>query len=264
MRRQVYLEDTNVEPFVEWLRLLVRSDNILQYSCRRHNRKLAFFCKPLWQAYTKYSWRGADFDTNQRHLDVLSRRIKHAISEGDEERFVGVSSDILRWGNSNPLQLHRIGECVLPSVVAAADRLNPLSADSEQLCRVPMGAGWSKVYSLILNDFPIYDGRVGAAMGYLVRHYYEQCSSDGVAKLLHFRWSQGRSRRNRDPSSDRFKFGRLGYGTRNAMRWAECNLWTAWILGEVRNEGKFGDLPKQRRLRALEAALFMAGHELPE
>ena len=34
-----------------------------------------------------------------------------------------------------------------------------------------MNSGWTKVYALMLDDFPIYDGRVGAAMGYLVRRY---------------------------------------------------------------------------------------------
>lgn len=46
-------------------------------------------------------------------------------------------------------------------------------------------------------------------------------------------------------------------------RWAECNVRAAWVLGAVRREGRFGSLPPRRRPRALEAALFMIGYELP-
>ena len=45
--------------------------------------------------------------------------------------------------------------------------------------------------------------------------------------------------------------------------WAECNVRAAWVLNAVSGEGKFGSLEPKRRLRALEAALFMIGYELP-
>ena len=45
--------------------------------------------------------------------------------------------------------------------------------------------------------------------------------------------------------------------------WAECNIRAAWILGVVCREGRFGGLVQDRQLRALEAALFMIGYELP-
>ena len=49
----------------------------------------------------------------------------------------------------------------------------------------------------------------------------------------------------------------------NPRMWAKCNIRAAWILGEVCREGKFGGLVQDRQLRALEAALFMIGYELP-
>ena len=42
-----------------------------------------------------------------------------------------------------------------------------------------------------------------------------------------------------------------------------CNLMAAWLLGDVANFDCFGRLEERRRLRALEAALFMVGYELP-
>lgn len=117
----------------------------------------------------------------------------------------------------------------------------------------------------MLDDFPMYDGRVGAAMGHLVRLY---CSDKGlrrVPELLRFRWLAGRSGQNsghnRDPSAGWLRFPRLSHQAPGS--WAECNVRAAWILGIVACEGDFGKLPTERRIRALEQALFMIGYELP-
>lgn len=132
-----------------------------------------------------------------------------------------------------------------------------------------MNAGWTKVYALMLDDFPIYDSRVGAATGYLVQQYCRRRQRPTVPKLLRFRWGPARLRpqrqeyHNRNPSSENLKFPRFSYGSRGPRKWAECNVWAAWVLGEVRNEGQFGTLASTHRLRAIEAALFMIGYELP-
>ena len=84
-----------------------------------------------------------------------------------------------------------------------------------------------------------------------------------VPRLLQFPWQPGRSGHNRNPSSGSLKFPRLSYTRPGRKTWAECNVWTAWILGEVCGEGRFGNLHEAYRLRALEAALFMIGYELP-
>ena len=37
-----------------------------------------------------------------------------------------------------------------------------------------MNSGFTKIYSLYIDDFIIYDSRVGAALGFLVRCYCEE------------------------------------------------------------------------------------------
>ena len=72
-----------------------------------------------------------------------------------------------------------------------------------------MNSGWSKVYSLILDGFPIYDGCVGAAMGYLVRKHCEDKNNNltTVPDLLHFQWDKEQGdNHNRNPSSGSLKF----------------------------------------------------------
>ena len=124
-----------------------------------------------------------------------------------------------------------------------------------------MNAGWTKVYALMLDGLPIYDGRVGAAMGYLVQRYCVSARLCQVPTRLRFRWGAARGRHNRNPSTRSLRFPGLTATT--PRTWAECNLGAAWILGEVCREGRFGGLVTHRQLRALEAALFMIGYELP-
>ena len=126
-----------------------------------------------------------------------------------------------------------------------------------------MNSGWTKVYALMLDGLPIYDGRVGAAMGYLVQKHCTDARLNSVPDLLHFRWGQAKGGdHNRDPSSRLLCFRKLTAAS--PRNWAECNVRAAWVLGEVCREGRFGDLLPDRRLRALEAALFMIGYEIPD
>ena len=98
-------------------------------------------------------------------------------------------------------------------------------------------------------------------MGYLVRRYCTEKRPCEVPELLRFRWLAGRGQHNRNPSSGPLKFPKLRHAAPRG--WAECNVRAAWILGKVCSEGRFGNPPEACRLRALEAALFMIGYELP-
>ena len=97
-----------------------------------------------------------------------------------------------------------------------------------------MNAGWTKVYALMLDGFPIYDGRVGAAMGYLVQRYCVSARLCQVPTRLRFRWGAARGRHNRNPSTRSLWFP--GLTATNPRTWAECNLWAAWILGCFRHQ----------------------------
>ena len=83
----------------------------------------------------------------------------------------------LHWGGvfpRNGTKLLQLSDGIVDEFVAAASQLEPAHADTDHIDSVHlMNAGFTKVYSLLLDDFPIYDGRVGAALGYLVRMYCE-------------------------------------------------------------------------------------------
>ena len=265
MRRDEYLRSPAVGRFIGWLRQRVRGDEAVphSYTMLRPNRD--WHCSSLWEAHERYEFNGMDFAVNQAELDCLTARIRRAVKENDRSAFVGAAHGILRWGGvipHNAAKLRALGEEALPIFQEASRLLDPSHADTSRLEGVRyMNSGWTKVYSLMLDGLPIYDGRVGAAMGYLVRKHCTDVGLNSVPDLLHFRWGQARGPHNRDPSSGSLRFQMLTPAA--PPTWAECNVRAAWVLGEVCGEGRFGDLPPARRLRALEAALFMIGYELP-
>ena len=265
VRRDDYLDHECVRPFVEWLRRRVGDEEAFKHSYRMVRPACDWYCNSLWEAHEKYCWQGKDFEDNQRRLDCLAEDIRRAVCRDDRDGFLEAACRILRWGGvtaGNKGKLYELGPEALPTFHEAARLLDPSDADMSQLGDVRyMNSGWTKVYALMLDDFPIYDGRVGAAMGYLVRRYCTDEELREVPALLRFRWLAGKGNHNRNPSVGSLQFPRLSHT--DPRRWAECNVWAAWVLGEVACEGRFGKLCANRRLRALEAALFMIGYELP-
>ena len=268
MKRSEYLSAPPVPQFVAWLRNLVGG----QHGSLTHDYHVdncrSWSCSSLWEAHQRYTWNGTAFEQNQMILDTLRLELRNAVDNNDGAGFIRTACRVLEWGgvtNKNVQTLCCLGDKALLCFVDAARKIDPATADTQQIKSVRfMNSGWTKVYSLLLDGFPIYDGRVGAAMGYLVR-LYSQCSgATEVAPLLHFRWSHGKGQQHRDPSSTKFKFETLQYCPQGRHEWVKCNLRLAWILGEVCNEGYFTKyLPPERRMRALESALFMIGYDLP-
>ena len=270
MNRSEYLRDSSVEAFIDWLRPHVRGDCLFQHTFTMLKPHLDWSCNSIWEAYENYWWpipgrNTGSFEANQGELDRLAADVRRARDGDDQDGFVDAACGILRWGGvmrSNKATLRDLGRTALSTFREASLLLDLSHADTSRLDGVRyMNAGWTKVYALMLDGFPIYDGRVGAAMGYLVQRYCVSACLCQVPTRLRFRWGAARGRHNRNPSTRSLWFP--GLTATNPRTWAECNLWAAWILGEVCREGRFGDLDPHRQLRALEAALFMIGYELP-
>ena len=265
MKRHEYLHDSRVAKFIEWLGAYVRGDRSFEHSFRMLKPVRDWRCSSLWEAHKRYEWNGGNFDANQAGLERLAACLRRAVEQDDQFAFVETGLAILRWGgvtSRNAPKLRALGEEALPIFHKASHLLEPSHADTSRLSGVRyMNSGWTKVYALMLDGLPMYDGRVGAAMGYLVQKHCTDVRLNSVPDLLHFRWGQARGDHNRDPSSASRRFKTLT--SAQPGKWAECNVRAAWVLGEVCGEGRFGKLPQARRLRALEAALFMIGYELP-
>ena len=225
MKREEYLKNTYVRDFVNWLNLRVTGEKPFPHSYYSSKPEGYWECSSLYEAYEKYEWNGCSFAENQSSLNQFRDKIFDAIKQNDNEAFTTTVHEVLKWGgvqNGNTLKLEQWGDCALRILLNNARILEPSNTSTLDLSRsIVINAGWTKVYSLILDDFPIYDSRVAAALGYLVRQYCIENKSPSVPELLQFRWPQGQSMVNRDPSYEHLKLKRLYHS--QTKYWATYN-----------------------------------------
>ena len=71
---------------------------------------------------------------------------------------------ICKWGSNNVPSLKRLKECGFRQIKENTIRLDPEHGDTDNLRGFKfMGSGYSKVYSHLVEDFPMYDSRVACA-----------------------------------------------------------------------------------------------------
>lgn len=121
-------------------------------------------------------------------------------------------------------------------------------------------SGFTKIHSLIIDDFVIYDSRVAAALGMLVFMFCKDTGKTSIPVELQF--AHGGSRKNpnsindrRDPSSGVFKFPPINSShTVHVIN----NIKANWLLKKVVEKSNSNFVS----LRQLEAALFMIGYDV--
>ena len=131
-------------------------------------------------------------------------------------------------------------------------------------------AGFTKIYSLLFENFIIYDSRVAAALGLFVVRY---CTDNGLPKIppeLDFGWMPAKeeaktsSPKLRNADAGPYEFSKA---SREQLH-ASANIRANWIFEQVlptnaEPSGEwFAKLPKAERMRALESAFFMIGYDL--
>lgn len=124
-------------------------------------------------------------------------------------------------------------------------------------------AGMTKVYSLLLDDFVIYDSRVAAALAWLVYRWAQHERVD-VPEHLRFVCMKGRTTKTRmklrSPDKEVFPFVVASGPVENHVRHARWNLRANWIIqAAINHRGRSISVWDSRKV---EAALFMMGEDL--
>lgn len=235
--------------------------------------------------FLRYHWRGRDYVGNAATLRKIQGTLRESMSS-DPVSIASINDAIgkvMDWGlqpraaKANKewalQQRHR-----LPFVIeAGANQLIsenpdyrifgrgaslPENGRHHGYRRVRMNAGYTKVYSLLCEGIIIYDGRVGAAICWLVRQFLLSSGHQGpVPEELAFLWSAGASTQPRDPSGDGFTFGKLANDGDAA--WARAKVRASWILEKARVDSGAAWCAGEDGLRKVECALFMLGYKLP-
>ena len=269
MNRSEYLSDRDVTAFVEWSASLVTGKWRLQH-CWSSSKLGPRRFESLFDAYEKYCWpskfrgrRICSFSETQGALDVLQKEIRAAITAGRLE-FKSVALEICRWGgHSNTPTISKLSEDNFQRMNHNTELLDPRRADTRRLSGFKlMRTSYSKIYSLMINDFPIYDARVACALTSLIWLFCLDTERRHVPSSLCLGVPEGRNEENvsHNPSADRYQFPNIR-GDQHTLH-ALSNVKAAWILGAwTERGGKFSKIPQTKRTRAMEAALFMLGYQ---
>jgi len=251
--KEEYLATNDVRQFVEWLSGVVVGETEINYP--HVNGTWATFGDAI-QAYAwpKRQNNGpAAVEQNDEVLQGLRAGLRNAVGQDNADQAAWVDS-IFLWGGvahggnngwltENQPSLRKI---LLETHFAISQ-----NDDDLNLPNLRFNSGMTKVYSLLMDDFIIYDSRVAGALAFLVLLWAdgEEISDSLMFRCMH---AVGNQTRNPDPTI-------FGYTNNNDYLHAKWNMRANWVL-QTALERLSGDAPG---LRDVESGLFMMGYDLP-
>lgn len=286
MNKTEYLERASVKSFIEWISFRLDSAKGFQHGyIMKRPRGQVWKCDSIYAAYNNYEWpftclhagtgkyvKGKTFIESKELLSELSVGLNESIEDNSIEICQKYCFSILDWGGVLPKNREKVlalGDNIINYFRATTERLNSNTFNTNDEYRdIVMNAGFTKIYSLMVKDFIIYDGRVGAALGLLVRKYCEELNLDEVPSELLFAYGNAREgkyhanvQNRRNASTGKYKFPVLGNVYK---KHTDNNIRANWLLKELntKSNSKFSLLEKNIQLRAIESALFMIGYDV--
>lgn len=283
MRRQEFTNDFQVKGFIQWLAQRMDAPGAFRHSYNLKKRREFWECDSIYSAFEKYSWdfsffslttnrtvSGKTFHDTQAITNVISQQLKEGLKNGDNTSCRNCCLDMLVWGGvkqHNALKISNLGDSLSDYLTDINTRLrSDRNSDEYYSTDIFINSGFTKIYSLFVEDFIMYDGRVGAALGLLVRMYCEARNLACIPDSLKFAWGRGKESQyassdynRRNPSSNKFVFPEL---LNNPQRHLESNIRANWLLKEItlKTTSKFNNLRPEDQTTALQSALFMIGY----
>ncbi len=285
MGKEVYLVNRYVKIFARWLETKLDGPNSFPHEYYLRIARRRWHCNSLYEAYKSYWW---PFDmycqaANQRvsgsgsrecfqYLTWLARSFRSSIHKNNTDLARNCALSMLEWGgvlNRNKERIMGMGESICSYFRNAQQKLNLSTVSLTGHRTIHINSGFTKLYFLLIDDFTMYDGRVGAALGLLVRKFCEENGLHQIPPMLEFSFGSGRGNPGttdrRDPSFGNHRFPRF---TLNRIRHLHDNIKASWLLKEVadKTRSRFKELsqdpPLNERLTALQSALFMIGYDV--
>jgi len=284
MNKKDYLNQKIVADFVIYLTNLINGEEALAFEyCFRSQHAPADFQQKLGLAGTaqtledlfkRYWWDGQYYDANAKALEKFQTAICSALASPTIElsEVRSAVKAVMEWGlmpnaAAKNLAWAQLQGENLPGLLLEGKReLESEKPNFGIFPRVRMNAGYTKVFSLLCDGIIIYDGRVGAALCWLVRQFLNKAvPSEPVPQALAFRWAKGTGNnpQNRNPTGDGFEFAQLLGSVAGQESWARANVHASWILDAARLKSGALWCKGEEGLRKVEAAFFMLGYALP-
>lgn len=234
---------------------------------------------------------------NENKLSIIRNDLNQSRESGDQDKYFYSIKRALYWGATGKIQLNEntkrqgtysankewiekniLGETnLIEYFEKACNILSSTEPDIEKFSKdgpYRMNAGFTKLYSLLTDNYIIYDGRVGAALGYLVSKYCIN-KPKRFTNHLKFAWGPAESAKSaktksrapyRNPSIKKIGLVFPKLSNSKGADWAKWNIYANWLLEASMDKvgWRFNGVDGQQALRRVEAALFMIGYDFPE
>ena len=288
MHKEQFLRDKYVIKFINYMVKLINGEVEIRHFYKHAQAKKDYKFDHLSEAFDQYYYRSKSlsgltitgFHDNKEVLDALKFRLRNAT---DDFSAGCAAKDLMKWGGTAAGNVD-----VINGMVNSGQFLNYISLakvyfgsddptrDEFDKCKIRSNAGFTKIHSLLMNDFVIYDSRVAAALGMFIVMF---CIENNIAEIpdnLSVCWLSGtRGEQLRNPSLLNLnKFSEYSPGSQNSERdkiryrahhyiHSVSNIKANWILANsLEKAGEFCNIDGQEALRAIEAGLFMVGYDL--
>lgn len=286
MKREQFLAQPEVESFVAWLAANLPT---LTFKLRFKSSKfvpggLMADVQGFEQVLEHYRWKAGWQDANhssvdsqtwaetQRSLGQLREWLTSAVSTGDEQQALDACLQILRWGGVRgaiPFLRRLAAKGELSSYLQKMARLMSLDGsndlnDLDAISVERFDAGLTKIHALLdPSGSPIYDSRVGAAIGMLYSMFRQQWAGNGKP-LLAFPSGGARGSQIRNPRAFLNGLAAPQFSAIDYAEWARWQVRLGWIIRALLDRTDWfaeqGTL--SARCHAFEASLFMLGYDL--
>ncbi len=200
---------------------------------------------------------------NTRVLNVIRDALREAHAAGPvgKWKLAGAVASVFHWGgvytergNKGWLtENHRVLHETLREVIRDHARGDDVSG----IRNLRFNSGMTKVYSLVIDDFIIYDSRVAAALAWLVRRWWKanpERRTQPLPELLQFACPRGNGAMARYRNPDVQVFRTIAGKPGQHYTW---NVRANWLLSSALRTA--GSDSRFRSLREVEAALFQMG-----
>jgi hypothetical protein len=223
---------------------------------------------------------GSDLEQNQALLTALSEGLKNCLAKEpvDAAELCAWMKAVFVWGGvytdngngggnagwliANTADIPRYLPAVLTALTQGSGTAVRGLGDGFR-----SNAGTTKVHSLVMDDFIIYDSRVAASLAWLVLQWVAEDGLDDVPQHLRFACMRAKQtpkqKKVRSPDQKIFPYITVAKAVRDHRKHAVWNLRASWILREALSKRHaVGPCAHFATVRDVEAALFMMGADL--
>lgn len=279
MTKQDFLNSKEVKEFTDYAAQLWHQGFDFRLSIFQKGRKSLQFhdIQSISDAFNLYFWgysfstelslphsistRGAGFGESKAMLDYCAKLILNGLHHNNDASIREAAELVLKWGGvfkkgnktfvenkSNDLKAY------FENVRSVWEKLSDNGKLSEINQYDKFGlisnAGFTKIYSLFLPDFIIYDNRVSVALAYLLEQYFE----DYIPEILKLYIPPSQVVNNSKRRVHHF-FDQSTYKAND--KHFLSNVKASWLLSAVSAK-----LNGTVNVREIEAALFMIGYDV--